>query len=156
MSRRPIALYYGSGRVDDLLGYRRVVLQPGSYAKAEIAELQRGGTQPLAYLSLSQDQGPRAPWHRDQIDPDWGSALVHVGHPGWVEKVMSEAAEALEAGFTGLFLDTLNVEWTHPEDVPHVLTLIAALGELAGASGYLLANRGFAMLPKLAHLVPVA
>jgi hypothetical protein len=78
--------------------------------------------------------------------------VVHVADPRWVEHVLSQAASALESGFEGLFLDTLNVEWSHPTDVPHLLKLIAALREQAGAS-YILANRGFAMLPTLAELV---
>jgi hypothetical protein len=58
----------------------------------------------------------------------------------------------MEAGFAGLFLDTLNVELTYPEDVPHLLTLVAAVRAEAKPA-YLLANRGFGMLPRLAELV---
>ena len=108
--------------------------------------------QPLAYLSLSEDQGPPAPWQRADRNPDWGGAFVYVGHPGWVEHVVGQARAALEAGFAGLFLDTLNVELTYPEDVPHLLDLIAALREEAG-DAYILANRGFGMLPRLVELV---
>ena len=153
MSRRPIAFYYGAGRVHDLLAYRRVVLQPDVYSPEELLALRHGGTETLAYLSLSQDAGPPAPWHRPERDPDWDSALVHVGHPGWVQHITSQTAGAMTNGFTGVFLDTLNVEWTHPEDLPHLTTLIAAVREVAGADAYLLANRGFAMLPRLAELV---
>jgi hypothetical protein len=63
-----------------------------------------------------------------------------------------QAKEAMAAGFSGLFMDTLNVELTYPEDVPHLLTLVAAIREEA-KPGYLLANRGFGMLPRLAELV---
>ena len=51
-----------------------------------------------------------------------------------------------------LFLDSLDIEWTHPEDVTHLLSLIGDLRELAGPA-YLLANGGFGMLPRLAELV---
>jgi polysaccharide biosynthesis protein PelA len=152
MSISPIAFYYGAGRLDELSRYRRVVLQPDSYSPAQLEVLKRAGTDPLAYLSLSEDAGPPAPWQRPQRNPDWGGAFVHVDDPGWVEHITSQAADALGAGFTGLFLDTLNSEWTFPEDVPHLLSLIGALREQSG-SAYILANRGFAMLPTLAELV---
>jgi hypothetical protein len=148
----PIAFYYGADQLDRLTGYQRVVLQPYAYSPAELAGLRGHGAQPLAYLSLSEDQGPPASWQRPDRNPDWGGAFVHVDHPGWVEHVVGQARAALEDGFAGLFLDTLNVELTFPEDVPHLLALVAALREQAGTS-YILANRGFALLPQLAELV---
>lgn len=151
--RAPLAFYYGTGRLRRLGAYHRVVLQPRAYAPVELELLTAGGTQPLAYLSLSEDEGPSAPWHRPDRDPDWGSARVHVGDPRWVQQVGRRAADALATGFGGLFLDTLNVEWTHPEDLPHLLALVAALREQAGDDPYLLANRGFGLLPDLARLV---
>jgi hypothetical protein len=106
----------------------------------------------LAYLSLSEDTGPPAPWQRTERNPEWGGAIVDVGDPRWVDHVLDQARAALETGYEGLFLDQLNVEFTHPEDLPHLLALIAELRQLVG-SGYLLANRGFGMLPRLAKLV---
>lgn len=150
--RDPICFYYGAGRLDELRRYDRVVLQPDFYPPAELAQLSEAGVQALGYLSLSEDTGPPAPWQRAEHNPDWGGAYVHVGHPGWVEHVVTQARAAVEAGFGGLFLDTLNVELTFPDDVPHLLTLIAAIREEA-KPGYLLANRGFGLLPALADLV---
>ena len=152
MTTAPIAFYYGAGEIERLLRYQRVVLQPDFYSPAELSRLREAGVQPLAYLSLSEDQGPPAPWQRPERNPDWGGAFVYVGHPGWVEHVSGQARAAFDAGFAGLFLDTLNVELTFPEDVPHLIALIATLRELAGTA-YILANRGFAMLPRLVELV---
>jgi UDP-glucose 4-epimerase/UDP-glucuronate decarboxylase len=151
-ARRPIAFYYGDGQLDRLAGYSRVVLQPEFYRPRDLARLRRHGVQPLAYLSLSEDQGPPAPWQRDDRNPDWGANYVHVGHPGWGSHVTRQARAALALGFTGLFLDTLNVELTYPEDVPHLVALVAAVREAAG-DVYILANRGFALLPRLGELV---
>nr|BFE57509.1 hypothetical protein GCM10020063_020350 [Dactylosporangium thailandense] len=150
--RIPIVFYYGTGRLAELAAYRRAVLQPEFYRPPELQSLRGAGTEPLAYLSLSEDQGPPAPWQRPQRNPDWGGAFVHVGHPGWQEHVLRQARDAMNAGFAGLFLDTLNVELTFPEDVPPLLGLVAALRRVAG-SGYVLANRGFGMLPHLAEHV---
>jgi polysaccharide biosynthesis protein PelA len=152
MTTAPIAFYYGAGEIERLIRYQRVVLQPDFYSPAELSRLREAGVQPLAYLSLSEDQGPPAPWQRPERNPDWGGAFVYVGHPGWVEHVSEQAQAAFDTGFTGLFLDTLNVELTFPEDVPHLIALIATLRELAGTA-YILANRGFAMLPRLVELV---
>jgi hypothetical protein len=151
-AQEPIAFYYGAGQLDRLARYRRVVLQPEFYSAPELTELTARQVQPLAYLSLSEDQGPPAPWQRRERNPDWGGAFVYVGHPGWVEHVIGQAEAAIAGGFAGLFLDTLNVELTFPEDVPQLLTLVAAIREEAKPA-YLLANRGFGMLPRLADLV---
>jgi polysaccharide biosynthesis protein PelA len=149
---QPLAVYYGTGNLDALAGYQRVVLQPGAYPSEQLAWLCDHGVQPLGYLSLSEDHGGPAPWQRDRRNPDWGGAYVHVDHPGWVAHVVDQAQAARHAGYTGLFLDSLNVELTFPADVPHLLTLIAAVREEADP-GYLLANRGFGLLPRLAELV---
>jgi hypothetical protein len=152
LHRPPLALYNGSGRIEALQAYRRVVLRPWAYSPDELAELRRGGTEPVAYLSLSEDQGPPAPWQCTRRNRDRGTVLVHLDHPGWAEHLVSQAERALDAGFAGLFLDGLNTEWAHPRDLPQLLQLIAALRERSGP-GYLLANGGFAMLPRLAELV---
>jgi hypothetical protein len=151
-NRAPIAFYYGAGQLNRLVAYQRVVLQPEFYSPPELAHLAVDGVQSLAYLSLSEDQGPPAPWQRAERNPDWGGKFVYVGHPGWVDHVVGQAKAALDRGFGGLFLDTLNVELTFPQDVPHLITLVAAIREEARPA-YLLANRGFGMLPRLADLV---
>jgi hypothetical protein len=149
---KPLVFYYGAGQLDALAQYSKAVLQPEFYSPEEIAQLKRSGVEPLAYLSLSEDQGPPAEWQRTERNPDWGGAFVHVGHPGWTDHVVGQARAATAAGFTGLFLDTLNVELTFPEDVPHLLALVAAVREEARPS-YMLANRGFGMLPRLTEFV---
>nr|BFE73233.1 hypothetical protein GCM10020092_065340 [Actinoplanes digitatis] len=152
VTRPPICFYYGDGHLEELATYPRVVLQPDFYSPQELALLADKGVQTLGYLTLSEDQGPPAPWQRKERNPDWGGAFVEVGHPLWVEHVVGQAKDAMAAGFAGLFMDTLNVELTWPEDIPHLLTLVAAIRTEA-KPGYLLANRGFGMLPQLAELV---
>ncbi|WP_432824688.1 hypothetical protein [Dactylosporangium sp. CA-092794] len=151
-AKAPIVFYYGAGRLDELRHYRRVVLQPEFYRLADLRLLRIDGTEPLAYLSLSEDQGPPAPWQRPERNPDRGGAFVYAGHPEWSAHVVGQARAALEAGFAGLFLDTLNVELTYPEDLPHLLRLVATLRAAAGRA-YILANRGFGLLPGLAEHV---
>jgi hypothetical protein len=150
--RLPMGFYYGEAALDRLTRFERVVLQPNAYRPAELAQLRAAGTQPIAYLSLSEDVGPPAPWQRPERNPDWGGAMVVMGDERWVAHVVAAAEAALDAGFTGLFLDQLNVEFTYPEDLPDLLALITTLRALP-RSGYVMANRGFAMLPELAAVV---
>lgn len=151
-SRPPLALYDGSGGVDRLRSYRKVVLKPGCHGPGELAELRAAGTQPLARLSLSEDDGPPAPWRCAYRVRDRSTSLVHVDDPAWAAQLTVRAAAALDQGFCGLFLDDLTTEWTRHADLPVVLGLVAALRERAGAA-YLLANGGFALLPRLGELV---
>ena len=95
--RRPICFYYGDGRLAELAGYQRVVLQPGFYQPDQLRYLAEQDVQALAYLSLSEDQGPPAPWQRQERNPDWGGAFVHVGHPLWV-------AHAVDAWFDAAYV----------------------------------------------------
>ncbi|MBT8227739.1 MAG: hypothetical protein HKP61_15395 [Dactylosporangium sp.] len=150
--RKPICFYYGAGQLEALTRYQRVVLQPEFFLPRQLGFLAARGVQTLAYLSLSEDQGPPAPWQRPERNADWGGMFVHVDHPLWVDHMVRQALAAMASGFSGLFLDTLNVELTFPEDVPHLLKLVGAIVEEAKPA-YLLANRGFGMLPQLAELV---
>ncbi|MED7925793.1 hypothetical protein SMD20_16190 [Nonomuraea sp. LP-02] len=152
MTREPIAFYYGAGELERLSRFDKVVLQPDFYGRQELDLLRERGVQTLGYLSLTEDVGPPAPWQREERNPDWGGAFVYTGHPGWVAHVVGQATSAMAGGFSGLFLDTLNIEFNYPEDLPHLLYLIAAIREEAKPD-YLLANRGFGLLPQLADLV---
>ncbi|SMD25680.1 hypothetical protein [Kibdelosporangium aridum] len=147
-----IAFYYGDGKLSALARHSTVVLQADFYSPAELAWLADHGVRTLCYLSLTEDVGPPAPWQRDRRCPDWGGAYVHVGSPLWQAHVLDQAAAGLKSGFAGLFLDTLNIEFTYPEDLPHLWELISALREASG-SAYVLANRGFGLLPELGSVV---
>ncbi|MGP3919697.1 hypothetical protein [Nonomuraea sp. 10N515B] len=152
MTRQPIAFYYGDGQIDRLSGFDKVVLQADFYSTQELGLLREQGVQTLGYLSLTEDVGPPAPWHRPKRNPDWGGAFVRCSDPRWVAHVVDQARNAMARGFNGLFLDQLNIEFTYPEDLPHLLYLIAAIREEAKPE-YMLANRGFGLLPQLADLV---
>ncbi|MER3484254.1 MAG: hypothetical protein C4332_15015 [Meiothermus sp.] len=151
-SSKPIAFYYGAGELPKLIQYQRVVLQSDFYSAGEIAWLRSHDTFPLAYLSLSEDTGPPAHWQRERRNPDWGGAYVWVSHPDWVSHVLGQAKQALKKGFLGLFLDTLDIADVLPEEAPHMLTLVAALREETQPA-YLMANRGFTLMPRLAEFV---
>lgn len=151
-SSKPIAFYYGAGELNKLIGYQRVVLQSDFYSAGEIAWLKSHGTFPLAYMTLSEDTGPPALWQRKERNPDWGGAYVEVSSPDWMNHVVKQAKEALNKGFLGLFLDTLDIADAFPEEAPHMLMLVAHLREQTRPA-YLMANRGFTLMPRLAEFV---
>jgi hypothetical protein len=147
-----IAFYYGDGKLSALARHSTVVLQGDFYSPSELSWLADQCVRTLCYLSLTEDVGPPAAWQRDARCPDWGGAYVHVGSPDWQAHVLAQAAAGLKRGFAGLFLDTLNIEFTYPADLPHLSRLISSLREASG-SAYLLANRGFGLLPQLGSMV---
>ncbi|GLH95997.1 hypothetical protein [Phytohabitans aurantiacus] len=152
MAGAEIAFYYGDNQVAKLAGYRRVVLQANQHTSTQLRWLLDRDVQALGYLSLTEDPGPPQPWQRTEHNPDWGGAFVYVDHPGWVSHVLGQAVDMLRRDFSGLFLDTLNIEFTFPDEVPHLLDLVRRLRD-ATYPAYLLANRGFGLLPALGELV---
>lgn len=150
--KEAIAFYYGRGNTDALSHYRRVVLQPDNYDGPEIAWLESQETLTYAYLSLGEDAGPSAPWHRGEVNVEWSTAYVRPLHPGWVDSRLQAAEGALAKGFSGLFLDTIDLADVYPEDRPDMLELIARINAVVEKTS-ILANRGFSLLPELAEHV---
>ncbi|MGQ9793858.1 MAG: endo alpha-1,4 polygalactosaminidase [Anaerolineae bacterium] len=147
-----MAFYYGGGRLPRLTRYAKVVLQPCAYTPEEIGFLLSRKTQPLTYLSLGEDHLASAPWHRKERNAVWNTAYVDLAHPDWIRTRLDQAQRALEAGFQGLFLDTLDTVTLYPEDRKAFLGLVEQLRHLVGQR-LLYANRGFHLMPELARLV---
>lgn len=145
-------LYYGFGGLTTLGGFDRVVLQPTHHSAGDLKWLKLQGTLPIAYLSLGEDTGPEAPWHRPGKNEEWGGHYVDVAHPGWRRNVLEQAAAALTLGYRGFFLDTLDAAASHEADAAALIALVADLRGLL-ADGYLIANRGFTLHERLAPLL---
>lgn len=139
-ARPGLLLYYGSGELPALAQYQRVVLQPDHYTQTELAVLTAGGTEALAYLSVGEDTGPPAPWQLAQRNPVWGGHYVDAWHAGWRGHLREVAARALDKGFTGLMLDTLEAPPLLREGRGAIPALTAMLRESVGA-GFIIANR---------------
>jgi hypothetical protein len=145
-----LVVYYGSGELSALERFELVALQPGHYSSAELKQLRDAGSTPLAYLSLGEDVGSAAPWQRSEKNPDWHGHYVQAGHPGWGEQLRTQAEALLTRGFGGFLLDTLDTVDLFPDDRDAYLRLVASIRSLT-PSAYLLANRGFSLLPELAE-----
>lgn len=144
---KPLAFFYGHGCVPKLKAFRRVVLQPWAYTPEELEALRP--TAALAYLSVGEEAGPPGPWRRGGPTPEWGTYLADPAHPGWVTLVVERALLYLARGFQGLFLD--NLDQAAAASREDTLRLLLELRK-ATEPTYLLVNRGFDLLPQLAHL----
>ena len=147
-----LAVYYGAGELGALSRFGRVALQPGHYRDGDLERLRAAGTSPLAYLSLGEDTGGPAPWCRDDRNPDWHGFYVRAGHPGWAAHITQQAEALTARGFAGFLLDTLDCADLFPEERDAYLELVRRV-RAALPEGYLLANRGFSLLPELAEFV---
>lgn len=128
-----------------------MVLQPHHYDAAQLADLTDSGCELLAYVSLGEDSGPAQPWQRPEVNPLWGVHYVNVADAAWHEHVLGQVAEALDKGFTGLLLDTLDTPDLFPEFAAPLVTLVDSVRELT--PGYIIANRGFRLMRELTPLV---
>jgi hypothetical protein len=149
---RSFAVYYGHERLQKLRGYRTVVLQPEHYTPAEILWLRSQGVTVLAYLSVGEDPSPEpSAWSRQCRNPDWGTWYVKIGHAGWTARLHAAAGAAL-GHFNGLLLDTLDGTALFPSDRSPLLRTLRSLRQ-RHPGAYLLANRGFDLLPEMARYV---
>lgn len=153
--RRPkkaFAVYYGDQQLSKLRAYRTVVLQPQHYTGEELQWLRDQGVRTLAYLSLGEDPGAQpGAWARQVRNPDWGTWYVKVGHAAWQAQVFDSAAAYLR-NFDGLLLDTVDSTRLFPTDRSPLLKIMRTL-RLNHPDAYLLANRGFDLLPEMGRLV---
>lgn len=150
--KKPIAFYYGFGKLKALSSYRRVVLQPAHYTADDLIWLKARGVEPIAYLSLGEDAGPPATWHRNQKNTAWQTRYVKLGSVGWRQHVCIQAKKHLAKGYSGLFLDTIDVVDLFPEDRKWMVELVTNLRALTSQNA-LIANRGFSLMKELSYLV---
>lgn len=148
---KPFGVYYGTGRLRSLSAYATVVVHPGQYSQEDIEWLQAGGTRVLAYVSLGEDNGPEAPWHLETRNTVWNTRHVRLTDPGW-QRHLHEQIQACTPLYGGFLLDTLEVVDVRPEARSEMLCLLRNIRRWA-PHAYLLANRGFSLMPELARLM---
>jgi uncharacterized protein (TIGR01370 family) len=161
---RWVVCYSDRPAAEDLAGYDVVVLDPDrSPAIAPIAERNRTI---LAYLSLTQMGTGRAQFRSLaaagavlEEHPFWkGAHYLDFRRPEWTRAVLEEIVpRILAAGFTGLFLDTLDdAELLETKDPVKFRGMRAAAVALVKAIRHhfpgivLMANRGYAVMPEVA------
>ncbi len=150
--KRPIAFYYGFGKLNALASYQRVVLQPAHYTADNLTWLKARGIKPIAYLSLGEDAGPPANWHRSKKNTAWQTRYVKLSSIAWQQHVCIQVKKYLAKGFDGIFLDTIDVVDLFPEDRKSMIELVTTIRAITGQR-LLIANRGFSLMKELSYLV---
>lgn len=137
------------------------VLEPAHVLQKDIEFLKGQGNQPFAYLSIGEFDGDLAILDKDVLAPAdksvrnkaWNSQVMRLSSPVWRAHLLKRAAELRQAGYTGLFLDTLDSFQLLPEDEREVqrVALRDFLVELKRREPTLklFFNRGFEVLPEL-------
>lgn len=152
------ACYYGPDRLTDLAAYDLAILQPGHYTRREIEGLQQAGCTCLAYLSLGElpEQEVSVSWRLANPvsghalrNPRWQTGYVDCRLAAWQDEVAQQRVPAIfSLGFSGLFLDTLDVQEVFPATRSGVVQLIQRLRTCFPAA-FLAVNRGFSVLPQI-------
>lgn len=154
--------YYGVGQLEHLARYGVAVVQPGHFSAVSVQTLHTAGCKPLAYLSIGEEPetGSLAEWvmidpHTGQPaqNPHWQTYYVDCRVAVWQRKILQQEIPAiLQRGFRGLFLDTLDVQERFPQTRPGVVQLVRLIRAMY-PQVWLVANRGFSILPQLLPLL---
>ena len=164
------AVCYSPGAEDaDLAGYDLVVLDADHYPA--LAPLIERGTTRLAYLSLTQMGTGRAEFPQLtrtgvilDAHPVWaGAHYLDFRRPEWTRLVVDRLVpRALERGFNGLFLDTLDdAEFLERSNPVRYRGMRDAAVRLVRAIRHrhprtiLMVNRGYALMPQIASSIDI-
>jgi len=118
-----IAFYYGNeAPIGRLYAYDWVILQQSRVSDARIDLLQAGGTLPLSYISVdelarSHRLFPEIPdtWTLGQ-NTDWDSVVLDLRRRDVRDFLLTRMVKpAMDRGFQGVFLDTLDSHLLTPE-----------------------------------------
>lgn len=161
-----VAFYYGRGIPQEATHYDFIVLQPSQVSPAELDELKKKGTQPLAYLSIGEVArtaaemvAVRPEWRLGQNE-HWDSVVLDVRRPE-VQLFLVEmmAAAAWRQGFKGFFLDTLDsyrlTEEGRSDESGFQQALVAVIQRLATTFNKptLILNRGFEFASRVSEQI---
>jgi hypothetical protein len=158
------AFFYGASVPRELsVAYDQIVLEPAH--GHDTAQLKRHGAKLIAYLSV----GEVAKTSRDAaaIDPSWilgkndawASHVLDVRNIAYRAHLIARFEALLDAGYDGVFLDTLDsyqlVAKTDAERAANQRALCALIEAFAAKrpAARIILNRGFELLPSIAKRV---
>ncbi len=159
-----VAFFYGASvPVEQLSFYDQVVVEPSHLEAAQLDTLQRSGSSVFAYLSLGEVNAPL--WRQYQLPDDlivgrnrgWNSYIIDQASDEWQRFVLEGLIPPLvQAGYDGLFLDTLdsyqqvfrNEARQQPQRAA-LIDLILSIRQRYPALK-LFMNRGFDLFPDIA------
>jgi len=154
-----IAIFYGANPpIDELSQFDRLVLEPDNIKSNELRGLTEHGAVTYAYLSVGEVGPTRAyaaevhdEWILGKNDV-WNSKVLDLSNPGWTEFLMRRIDSLVNAGYAGLFLDTMDSYHIYAASPEQKTRQEAALGDFIKqvkqrhAGIRLIANRGFEVL----------
>lgn len=135
-------VYYGFGKLELLSRFELAVLAPGGHRRAELFWLKERGVRLLAYVSaleVSQQAEGLAP---DNVlcvgtapfcNEEFGNWVLDPRRSATSRRLNALAEAALDAGYDGLFLDTLGIVEDRRLSAP-------VRGELVPAAAWLVAE----------------
>jgi len=156
---RSVAVYYGDNPpVDQLSQFDKLVLEADAINDDELKELTKHGAVPYAYLSVGE-VGPHRRY-ASRIPPKWilgknntwDSKVLDIANSDWRQFLLQRVDALYEAGYRGLFLDTMDsyqLFATTPEArQAQELGLVMLLRQIKERYPdiRLIANRGFEVL----------
>lgn len=167
VSSRLYVNYSAKPDAEDLVSFDLCILDPD--AQVDLAPGHAMANNYLAYISTVEirpetEAAKRAVEKKIPIlgkNKDWGSELMDVTHPAWQSFVVEDlAAKAIERGFDGFFLDTLDSAALIADgDSEKATKCQRALIQLIGAlrerfpSARIVLNRGFDLLDQVSSSV---
>ncbi len=112
---KSVAIYYGATPpVDELSQFDRIVLEPDNISREELADLTQHGASAYAYLSVGE-VGPSRSYSKRISDSwvlgentSWNSKVLDLTNPEWVAFLLQRVDALYNAGYRGLFLDTMD------------------------------------------------
>ena len=154
---KSFVVYYGTDRVDELSKFDLAIVSP-LLEEREVEELRDRGVIVLGYISLIT-LGGWEPWYNPTgvevvgNESAWGEVIVNPCSEAWRNVVVRGAGGYLTGkGFSGFFLDNLDMVDAYPWMKPCVVGLVAALrNEYPGA--VIIVNRGFTVLDEVSGYI---
>ncbi len=157
--------YSREARPEELARFDLAVLDADAHP--DLVGLREAGVILVGYVSLGEVADYRwywpeiadAPWVLEP-NPNWNSRFVDVRAPEWHDLLLQRVIpRILEQGFHGLFLDTIDnaeyLEKYHPQrqypGAMRAMTELIRKIRQRFPQVYLVANRGFALLPEIGY-----
>lgn len=157
-----VAFWYAAQPpLPELVQFDWVVLEPAHATPPDLIFLSEQGATPFAYLSVGELDR-----YQSELEPElaegastavrndaWDSQVMDLASPVWRDYLLRQAAGLQQAGYQGLFLDTLDSFTLLPAEVQPIQrkALASLLRELHERHPQLklFFNRGFEVLPEL-------
>ncbi len=124
-------------------GYDLLVIDAEDASPGVIAALQHSGTIVLGYMSVGTIEPWRSwypqlrPYALDPMD-DWDEYYTDISQAGCRTALLGIAAEQLDKGFDGLFLDNVDMIETHPGLADEMASVVGDLARITHDRGGLL------------------